>query len=479
MTAAALASAPAVWRATTPLLTHQQEAVAKLLPSRVGALFAEMGTGKSRIAIELARLRQAKIDRVIWCCPVSAKETIRREILKHTDTNPTAIHVFDDRTAEDRLPPASWYILGTESLSASARVLFALRALITTRSLVIVDESHQIKGHRSKRTERLTLLASVARYRLILTGTPISQGVVDLFAQMRFLSPKILGYRSFYTFASQHLVYSDKFPGRIEREINKDYLAAKIRPYTYQITKEECLTLPGKLYSNRYCGLSRDQEEAYAEAKERILTVDYLMGDDWERKIAIFHLFTVLQTIACGFETLADGSVQRYPHRRLDLLAETLDRLPAAAPAVIWCKYHACLNEIDTYLGTDAIPYHGRLSEAQRQVNLDAWRQGKARFLVATQAAGGQAIDLTRAAHVVFYANGFKYSERQQAEDRCHRIGQERPVTYLDLWSLTGIDRRIEEALARKENVVNRFREEVQKVRQTNKDRLRRLVAEL
>lgn len=73
----------------------------------------------------------------------------------------------------------------------------------------------------------------------------------------------------------------------------------------------------------------------------------------------------------------------------------------------------------------------------------------------------------------------FKYSERQQAEDRCHRIGQERPVTYLDLWSLTGIDRRIEEALARKENVVNRFREEVQKVRQTNKDRLRRLVAEL
>jgi len=89
------------------------------------------------------------------------------------------------------------------------------------------------------------------------------------------------------------------------------------------------------------------------------------------------------------------------------------------------------------------------------------------------------ALDLTRAAHVIFYANGFKYSERQQAEDRCHRIGQNQPVIYLDLWSLSGIDRRIDEALARKENAVNRFREEVQKVRKTNKDSLRRLVAGL
>lgn len=472
-------SSPSAWRTTTPLLAHQQEAVAKLIPSRVGALFAEMGTGKSRMAIELARLRQAKIDRVIWCCPVSAKETIRREILKHTDCQEDAIHVFDGRTREGRLPSTAWYILGTESLSASPRVIFALRSLISDRCLVIVDESHQIKGHRSRRTERLTLLASVARYRLILTGTPISQGIVDLFAQMRFLSPKILGYRSFYTFANNHLVYSEKFPGRIEREKNKDYLAAKIRPYVYQITKEECLTLPGKLYSNRYCPLTHDQEQAYDEAKERILTADYLMGEDWERKIAIFHLFTVLQTIACGFETLADGTLQRYPHRRLDLLSEAIDRLPGTAPAVIWCKYHACLDDIDTHLGTDAIPYHGRLSERQRQANLDAWRGGAARFLVATQAAGGQALDLTRAAHVIFYANGFKYSERQQAEDRCHRIGQERPVTYLDLWSLSGIDRRIEDALARKENAVNRFREEVQKVRKTNKDSLRRLVAGL
>lgn len=470
---------PATWRTTTALLPHQREAVAKLLPSRVGALFAEMGTGKSRIAIELVRLRQAKIDRVIWCCPVSAKETIRREILKHTATPPGAIHVFDGRTAEGCLPTAYWCIVGTESTSASARVVFALRDLITDRTLVIVDESHQIKGHRSRRTERLTLLAATARYRLILTGTPISQGVVDLFAQMRFLSPRILGYRSFYTFARNHLVYSDKFPGRIDKEINQDYLAAKIKPYVYQITKEECLTLPAKIYSSRRCAMGRDQARAYAEAKERILTEDYLLGDDWERKIAIFHLFTVLQTIACGFETLADGRIFRYPHDRLRLLDAALDEIPRGAPVVIWAKYHACLAEIEDDLGGEALVYHGRLSERQRQANMDDWRRGEARYLVATQAAGGQAIDLTRASYVIYYANGFKYSERQQSEDRCHRFGQDRPVTYLDLWADCGIDDRIAAALARKENVVNRFREEVNQVRKTNKAKLRELVRTL
>lgn len=466
------------WTTTTPLLPHQRAAVAKLLPARVGALFAEMGTGKSRIAIELARLRQAKIDRVIWCCPVSAKETIRREILKHTGAE-QAVHVFDERTTERRIPPAWWYVVGTESLSASARVLFALRDLICERCLVIVDESHQIKGHRSKRTERLTLLASQARYRLILTGTPISQGVVDLFAQMRFLSHRILGYRSFHTFARHHLVYSDKFPGRIEREINRDYLAAQIKPYVYQITKDECLTLPAKLYTGRCCGMQFTQQNAYAEAKERILTIDYLMGEEWERRIAIFHLFTVLQTIACGFETLADGTVRRYPHDRLGLLRETLEEIPRAAPVVIWAKYHACLEEIAVCLGAHAIVYHGKLSERQRQANLDAWRAGEARYLIATQAAGGQALDLTRANYVVYYANGFKFSERQQSEDRCHRIGQSRPVTYIDLWARCGIDKRIEDALARKENVVNRFREEVNKVRATSKEKLKELVGAL
>lgn len=153
----------------------------------------EMGTGKSRTAIELVARRLPRIDRVIWFCPVSLKETVRQEILKHTDCAPADIHVFSDRTNERNVPPALWHIVGIESMSLSDRVTLAVNKLITSRTFVILDESSYIKGHRAKRTMRITELSKRARYRLILTGTPLSQGVVDLFAQMRFLSPKILG----------------------------------------------------------------------------------------------------------------------------------------------------------------------------------------------------------------------------------------------------------------------------------------------
>lgn len=471
------------WTAHPPLLPYQVEAAAKLLPTRVGALFAEMGTGKTRMAIELARLRQGKIDHVVWSCPVSAKETIRRLILKHTDAQPEDIHVFDDRTSPSRLPPARWYIVGTESVSASNRVVLTLARLITDRSFVVVDESHQIKGHTSRRTERLTLLAAKARYRLILTGTPISQGVVDLFAQMRFLSPKILGYRSFYSFARNHLIYSDRFPGKIERERDTEYLAARIKPYVYQITKEECLDLPDKRYAARYCALTEAQRIAYDNAKERILLEEYMEVDDWERRIAIFHLFTVLQTIVCGFETQPDGTVARYPHSRLDALAAALAEIPADAPVVIWSKYRHAIAEIVAALGAAHGPdqvhaYHGSMPTRARTEALDRWRRS-GRFLVATQAAGGTAIDLTAASHVIYYANGFKYAERQQSEDRCHRLGQTRPVTYVDLWSDAGIDGRIDRALGAKASVVAAFRREVEAVRATGKERLRDLVKNL
>jgi len=111
---------------------------------------------------------------------------------------------------------------------------------------VICDESSYIKGHSAIRTNRITYISSRAKYRLALTGTPISQGVEDLFAQMRFLSPKILGYRSFYSFAANHLEYSDKYPGMVVRAHNLEYIAAKIQPYVYQVTKEECLDPAGQ-----------------------------------------------------------------------------------------------------------------------------------------------------------------------------------------------------------------------------------------
>lgn len=468
----------------TALMPHQVEAAAKLLPTRVGALFMDMGTGKSRTAIELARLRAEKIDRIIWFCPVSLKETIRRQILLHTDCRPEQVHVFDDGTDERTVPAALWYVIGLESMSSSTRVVCAARHLVGDRCMVIVDESSYIKGHRALRTNRVTALARPARYRLILTGTPLSQGVQDLFAQMFFLSPKILGYASWYSFSANHLEYSDRYKGLIVRAHNTAWLAAKIRPYVYQVTKDECLNLPDKLYVNRHCPLTQEQDYYYSLAKERFFAdvMDYEReGRSWS-SIPIFRLFSALQGIVCGFYTDGDQTLV-LSNVRIRLLCRVIEDIPSHEPVVIWAKYHHAITAIATRLERDhgqgaVAQFHGGLSETARNRELERWRSG-ARFLIATQAAGGHGLDLTRASHAVFYANGFKYSERIQAEDRFHRIGQTRPVTYIDLWAECKIEERISAAIASKGNALRRFREEVDKIKANRKEGLKLLLESL
>lgn len=452
-------------------MAHQADAVEKLAPIRVGALFMEMGTGKSRTAIELAIRRQGRLDRVVWFCPVSLKETVAGEILKHTDTDAGQIHVFDHKSGRGRLPDVFWYVAGIESMSASARVILAVNEMMDDRTMVILDESSYIKGHRSARTRHITHVGEKARYRVILTGTPISQGVVDLFAQMRFLSPKILGYRSFYSFAFNHLEYSEKYPGMIVRAHNTEHIAERIKPYVYQVTKDECLDLPEKTYTTMRFSLTAEQADAYAEAKEEILSDEAFEEFD---SIVIFRLFTALQQIACGFwrrrdpET-GDQHMIEFGHYRLDCLMEAVEEIPVDEKIIIWAKFEKDILGIDLALrrvyGQDASEiFYGKMSERERSRAVKNFRKA-ARFFVATPSCGGHGLTLNEARYVIFYSNGFKYAERIQAEDRCHRIGQTRSVHYIDIVARCGIDERIEKALSKKGDVVDEFKAEIEKVK--------------
>ena len=466
------------WPAVTSLLPHQVEAVTKLLPSRVGGLFMEMGTGKSRTAIELARLRQHKIDRVIWFCPVSLKTTVEYEIRKHTNCADDNIYAFDHRTHENTVPvDRFWYVVGIESMSLGSRAFFSVAQLFDERTMVIVDESTYIKGHWAKRTKRVTQMSEKARYRLVLTGTPITQGIVDLYAQMRFLSPKILGYHSFYSFARNHLEYSARNKGQIVRTLNRKWIIERIRPYVYQVTKAECLTLPDKIYVDRYCHLSAEQEGAYEAAKQDFVDdlLRYDDGRDMSNGIAIFRLFSRLQSIACGIK---DGDL--IDNQRLNLLVAVASAV-RDPHVVIWAKYRKNIQQIVERLQTEgfsAVGYDGRVPERQRQGLLDGWRRSGG-FLVATQGLGSHGLDLTAASTVIFYARGFKYSENIQAEDRCHRIGQHRTVRYISLWTDCGIEDRIWKALCKKEGALDRLRVEIDKVKKSGKDKLREYILAL
>jgi SNF2 family DNA or RNA helicase len=459
----------------TELLPHQVPAVEKLSRLRIGALFMEMGLGKTRTAMEFAvRRRQAgRCRRVIWFCPVSVKETIVRQIEEHAGEQ---AHEFGDRTTSATLPDAFWHVVGIESMSASARVIEAAGALAGEHTMCVADESSYIKGFRSKRTTWITRVGHRCRYRLILTGTPITKGVEDLYAQMNFLDEKVLGYRSFYSFAANHLEYSEKYPGMVVRAHNTAWLTAKMAPYVYQVTKAEALTLPPKVYETRYLRMTPEQRERYEQAKSEILGE---LLDDEVSSFTIFRLFTALQQIVSGYWNRrvprdADGKKPEiprewltFPHARLDLLRATLAEIPADAKVIVWAKFIPDIHVIRDALGADGVAlFYGLLGPKEREGNLDLWRRPNgARVLLATPGCGGHGLTLNEATHVIFYNNEFKYGNRLQAEDRNHRIGQTRTVTYIDLVCSGSIDERIMRCHGKKGNVIDEFKREVNRMR--------------
>lgn len=445
------------FKVTTPLFAHQKSAVEKLWKVRVNGLYMGMGTGKSLTVLEMARLRQEKISKIIVFCPVSLKRNFYEQVSKHTTAS--AVIVNERHNTVHDLPNVDIYIIGTESMSSSNRTVLIVRDLIDENSFVIVDESTDIKGHDSKRTLRLTHLCGITRYRTIMTGTPLTQGAVDLYAQMRFLSPKILGYRSFYSFAANHLEYSERFKGMISGYLGVDVLANKIAPYVYQVTKEECLDLPPKIYGNNYYFfLTEDQERDYGIVRYKLL--EKIQMDD-VRSIDIFECYTNLQKIVSGYNTVDGKLVEYADHRRIDSLLEAIESIPETEKVIIWCKYTYSVNKITRELGEENVALHyGEMSEKQKDKSIAEFRTNK-RFFVSTQMTAGRGLTLNEANHVIFYEHTFKYADRLQSEDRCHRIGQEKPVVYMNIYSYSGIEDKIRKCLEKKGDLLADFVDEI------------------
>jgi len=437
----------------TSLMPHQILAVKKMMTTKVGALFMEMGTGKTRTILEIISKRKNKISNVIYFCPVSIKETIKKEIIKHSDI--TNIFVFDSKTNNKNIVASFVYIVGIESMSNSSRVILTVNNLINKDTFVIVDESTYIKGHNSIRTKWITEISMKAKYRFIMTGTPITQGVVDLYSQFRFLSPKILGYSSFYSFAANHLEYSEKFPGMLVKSHNVEWIATKIKPYIYQINKKDCVDLPDKLYETFYFNLTTEQREVYEMVKNEALE----NCESWD-SYTIFQLFSRLQQITCGFLNYKKIS---FKHERISLLDDIIKSIPVQEKIIIWCKYEYDINAVSNYLSEYKVSkFYGKLNIKDREKSIEEFKNEK-RFFITTQSCGGHGLTLNESSFVIFYNNSFKYSERIQAEDRNHRIGQTNKVTYIDIICNNTIDERIQQCIHNKKSIADEFKKELNK----------------
>ena len=427
----------------TSLYPWQQKAVEKLLPLRVGALFMEMGSGKSRVVLEMIkqRLDSGKAKHFLWLCPCSVKDALKDEIQKHCEGALIAVY-------------------GIESLSSSSRLYDKLMKFVQAAdTMLIVDESNLVKNITAIRTKRIIELSQYCKYRIILNGTPISRCEADLFAQWYILDWRILGYRSFWSFAANHLEYDDHH--QVRRVLDVEGLTDKIAPYSYTVRKSDILRLPDKSYDRRAFSLTEAQMKHYRTMRDEFLMTLFDLQDD----AAIYRTFTALQEITSGRRIISDvkEAIRHKPffsspweNPKIQLLLNILEK----RKTIIWCKFQHEVDDIYTVLSKEygrVQTFTGKMSQKSRTAALRHFRDDDL-FLVANKTCAGYGLNLQFCDCAIYYSNDWNWATRIQSEDRIHRIGQEHEVRITDIYALDTIDTRILRCLDKKEKLSESFK---------------------
>lgn len=443
------------------LLPHQRAAVEKLIKLKVGALFMGQGTGKTITTLEMARARleNGKINTVIWLCPCSAKGNIKREIIKNC---PDEILGY-------------FTICGIETLSSSVRALLYLLNLTKEKDcFLVVDESLLIKNPKAYRTENIIKIGENCKYKIILNGTPISRSEEDLFSQFYLLDWRILGYRSCWSFAANHLEFDDH--GKLKNVLNTDMLAKKIAPYTYQVKKEECIKLPKKRYSTYNFHLTDDQDEEYMRVAEILM----LQLDEWHSE-TVYRLFSGLQAVISGKRLIFNKKASHFETIEMfqnpqdnPRIKELLDCL-TGEKTIIFCRYESEIHQLCDII-SDSVRFDGKVSISTREKALKEFSENK-KYLIANRNCAGYSLNLQFCHKIIYMSNDWDLGTRLQSEDRVHRLGQEHEVEIIDLCAYNTIDEKILKCLWKKENLLDSIKGEIEKFKDKNfKEVLKRTI---
>lgn len=432
------------------LLPHQVAAAKKLARLKVGALFMEQGTGKTITTLEIARVRLEvqKIERIVWLCPCSVKNNLKNEIIK--------------QCPEEMLN--SFTICGIETLSTSIKTISYLMEMCANKKcFLVVDESLLIKNPRSYRTEHIKRIGELCPYRIILNGTPVSKNEADLYSQFNLLDWRILGYKSYWSFAANHLEYDDY--GKIRRVLNKDYLTDKIAPYSVQIAKKDCIELPPKAEHTYVFDLTREQERHYSIVRDDFLSLEALYEYDTS---VIYRTLNALQQVACGrrITSAADKPITHEPFFKFPENNPRIQELLYAMPepgeekVIVWCRFSHEIVDVETVLkknGYNCCLFYGGLQQRKRQESLKRFK-GDTQVLIANKTCAGFGLNLQFCHNAIYYSNDWDWATRAQSEDRMHRIGQEQKVNIYNICANASIDERILTCIHRKENMVDEFK---------------------
>jgi SNF2 family DNA or RNA helicase len=460
---------------------HQITALEKSWNKEVFAYFMEMGTGKSKVLIDnIAMLYdKGKINGALIVAPKGVYQNwfngeIPTHLPDHIDKKMVLWRALINQKQQLQLSTLfesgedlHILIMNVESLSTKKGIDFAAKFIRTHSTLMAIDESTTIKNPDAKRTKAIVSLGLNAKYRRILTGSPVTKSPLDLYKQCEFLSPWLLDHSSYYTFRTRYAVMrTANFGGRSVQLVvgykNLGELSKKLEPFSYRCLKEDCLDLPEYTYTKRIIQLTPEQKKIYSTMKQ--IALAQLDGKLMTTATALVQLMRLHQ-ITCGHFTADDGTIKEIKNERITALLEILEEVENKA--VIWAHYRydiaSIIKAVESKFGKDSyVTYYGDTSSDDRQKAIEEIQNpdSKVRFIIGTPQTGGYGITLTGANTMIYYSNGYDLEKRIQSEARINRAGQTRKMTYIDIQCEDTVDEKIVKALVKKMNIANEIMNE-------------------
>jgi SNF2 family DNA or RNA helicase len=450
---------------------HQRKALIETSNRKFAALFMDPGTGKTKVILDNAAFlfRQKRIRALLVVAPSGVHVNWTRDEIPIHMTEAIKYRVFTwfsskskgKRYQRDfqqflRSPPDELLIfaMNIESIITDAGNKAARKILQSFPTMMVIDESTDIKTPGAKRTKRAKALGRLAAFRRILSGLPDPESPVDLYAQLSFLSPHIVGssvakFRARYCEFKQQYVGGGKTIDVISGYRNLEELTNIVQGVSFRARKEDCLDLPPKVYTKRYFELSKEQARMYYDLDEQLQTQFPDTGEEVTANLAIVRKLRQ-QQIAAGYVPPDDWDVEHQaepvkripgPNPRVQAFEAVVDHYPGQM--IVWVRYKMDAVILMDLLGKDAVRYDGTVKSEERLRNMDAFKEGKARFIIASPRAMARGFTLHMAQTVVFYTHYWGLEPRIQAEDRAHRSGLKHTVTYVDIMASDTVDEEI------------------------------------
>lgn len=434
----------------TTMRLYQEQFIDKAWGKRAFMLTAEMGLGKTKMAIDLAVKRYCR--RLINQVLVVAVKGVHYQWAEHMEAE-IQPNIVKDVHAWTGNPYSMQCRLSKGCLSLRT-INFA--ALLTKKgreaidyvlnheglTMLIVDESHMVKNPSTKTWKVVKGIAEQCEYRLCLTGTPIVNNLLDYWAQFRLMDEFIIGERYQSAFRAKYCVMGGFENSQIIASKNEEQLFEKTSQFTYRITKKEAIDIPDKLHEQVQFEMDRKQKKMYDQMKREFL-IELDKGKYYTASNAAVALLR-LQQITCGYLTDGDEIVHEFnPNPRLQLLRHILEGIDSKV--IIWCRFTRDIELVMGLLGNESVAYYGQMNMPQKQKARDEFVGGKARYMVANPSSGGLGIDgfQTVCHTAIYYSNSFNAGVRWQSEDRIHRIGMIDKAAYIDIVCRGGIDKGI------------------------------------